>query len=66
MRNSNIHRWFGAVVALLLLIMPVLLADELSLFASWLLIYICWLIIIAMGQIKISPSSENKSKPKDQ
>jgi len=66
MKNSNTHRWFGAAIALLLLIMPVLLTDELSLLTNWLFTLICWLIIIAMSLIKMPPSLNNKSKPKDQ
>ncbi len=66
MKNSNIHRWLGATIALLVFIMPVLLADELSLLTNWLFTFICWLIIIAMSQIKITPAPDNKNKPKDQ
>ncbi len=66
MKNSNIHRWFGAAIALLLLIMPVLLADELSLLANWLFTFICWFLIIAIGLIKIPSLPRNKAKPKDQ
>jgi len=66
MKNFNIHRWLGATIALLVFIMPVLLADELSLLTNWLFTFICWLIIIAMSQIKITPAPDNKNKPKDQ
>lgn len=62
MRNSHIHRWFGAVIALLLLIMPVLLADEFSLFANWLLLFFCWMIVIVIGLILVPSSRSNNSK----
>jgi len=66
MINSNTLRWFGAAIALLLLIMPVLLTDELSLLANWLFTLICWLLIIVIGLLKIpSPQSPN-DKPKGQ
>ncbi|OUR62748.1 hypothetical protein A9Q74_03810 [Colwellia sp. 39_35_sub15_T18] len=66
MKNSNIHRWLGAVIALLVFIMPVLLADELSLLANWLFTFTCWLIVIAMGLIKVTPSPHSNTKQKGQ
>jgi len=64
MKNSNIHRWFGATIALLLLIMPVLLTDELSLLANWLLTLTCWLLIIVIGLLKAPYSNNTDDKPK--
>ncbi len=64
MMNSNIHRWFGAAIALLLLIMPVLLTDELSLLANWLFTLVCWLLIIAIGLLQVPTSQNGNEKPK--
>jgi len=64
MKNSNIYRWFGATIALLLLIMPVLLTDELSLLANWLLTLVCWLIIIIGASLKIPFTHNTNDKPK--
>ncbi len=49
MKSSNTYRWFGATIALLILMMPLLLTDELSLFVNWGVSFICWLIIIVIG-----------------
>lgn len=66
MKSSNIYRWFGAAIALLLLMMPVLLTDELSLFANWLLAFICWFIIIVIGLLKIPSEQTPNDKTKGQ
>lgn len=66
MMYSNIHRWFGAAIALLLLVMPVLLADELSLLENWLLTFICWLIIIVIGFVKSPYRYRSNDEPKGQ
>jgi len=66
MKNSNIHKWFGATIALLLLIMPVVLTDELSLLANWLFTLICWLFIIVIGSLKIPSAHNTNDKPKGQ
>ncbi len=66
MKNSNIHRWFGATIALLLFIMPVLLTDELSLLENWLLTLICWFFIIIIGFFKMPTSQSSNDKPKGQ
>lgn len=65
MKSSNTHRWLGATIALVLLIMPVLLADELSLLANWIFTFLCWLIVIAIGVLKIPCSHSNNDKQKE-
>jgi len=66
MNDSNIYRWFGAAIALLLLIMPVLLTDELSLLENWLFTLICWLFIIVIGLLKAPSQHNTNDKPKGQ
>jgi hypothetical protein len=66
MNKPHIYRWFAASIALLLLIMPVLLADELSLLTNWLFAYTCWLVIIAIGLIKTPSSRRKNTKSKGQ
>jgi len=65
MNDSNIQQWFIAAIALLLLIMPVLLADKLSLLASWLFTYVCWLAIIVFALFHSSTKSSDNNKSKE-
>lgn len=64
--NSSILRWFSATIALLLLIMPVLLSDELSLLANWIFTLICWFLILIIGQIKLPSVQNTDDKPEGQ
>ncbi len=47
MEKNTVLRWLLALSSFLIFLMPVLLADELSLLQKWLLIFICWVIVIA-------------------
>jgi hypothetical protein len=66
MKNNITYQWFGAIIALLIFIIPVLMADELSLLASWLLIFFCWLFIIAIFAFKATPSTNSTNKQQGQ
>ena len=63
LKKSNIHQWFSAAIAILLITMPVLLADELSLLANWFLAFACWFAIIAISFIKAPKTHHSKPKP---
>jgi|GEM_PF-6108138 len=52
MANNTTLRWLLAFSAFLVFFMPVLLADELTLFENWLLIFVCWLVVIAISAYK--------------
>jgi len=47
MEKNTVLRWLLALSSFLIFLMPVLLADELTLLQKWLLIFICWFIVIA-------------------
>lgn len=46
MGDKQTLRWLFAIITLLIFILPILLADELSLLASWLLIFVSWVLIV--------------------
>ncbi|NRA55494.1 MAG: hypothetical protein HRU23_15235 [Gammaproteobacteria bacterium] len=54
MKDHNVARWLGAIIALLVFMIPVLLTDVLSLMASWMLILFLWLLIIGIGVLETS------------
>jgi hypothetical protein len=47
MEKNTALRWLLAFSSFVIFLMPVLLADELTLLQNWLLIFTCWFIIIA-------------------
>lgn len=54
---------FLAILAFLAFIMPLVLADEVSLLANWLFIFISWTLVILLSAL--SPAqNENKSAKK--
>ena len=54
MKDHNVARWLGAIIALLVFMIPVLLTDVLSLMARWMLILFLWLLIIGIGVLETS------------
>ena len=54
MKDHNVARWLGAIIALLVFMIPVLLTDVLSQMASWMLILFLWLLIIGIGVLETS------------
>jgi len=65
MKNSKIYQWFKATIALLLLIMPAILTDELTLLENWLFTLFCWLIVIAFGSPFFSSTQSCNEKPQE-
>lgn len=62
MTNNKARLGFLAVLTFIVFIVPLLLADEVSLLTNWLFIFASWFIIIALSAL---PSNHSKSKKKD-
>lgn len=65
MEDKNALRWLFGVITFLIFILPILLADELSLFVSWLTIFISWFLVIAIAALKTknkNSTTNNKSQ----
>ena len=55
-------RSFLAVLTFIAFIVPLLLADEVSLLTNWLFIFISWSLIIFLAALQ-PPSTDNKTVP---
>ena len=62
MQDSAVLRWLLACLALLTFIMPVLLADELSLQVNWLLLFLSWFLLIFITAV-LSRLKKTKTPP---
>jgi hypothetical protein len=63
MKDKNALRWFFASISLFIFILPVFLADELSLLANWLVIFSCTFFIIMCAAARdIKPKPLNNSE----
>jgi uncharacterized membrane protein YhaH (DUF805 family) len=62
MSHDIAKRSFLAVLAFLAFIVPLILADEVSLLTNWLFIFISWLLIILLSAL-LSPTKEKTTDP---
>lgn len=64
--TKNIGRQaFLAILAFLVFIMPLVLADEVSLFANWLFIFISWSLVILLSALSPTQVDNNTAKKTD-
>jgi len=58
-------RAFLAILTFFLFLVPLILADEVSLFENWLFIYISWVIVILLAAIKPTRTEKQTSTNAD-
>lgn len=63
MTNNTGRQAFLALLTFIAFVVPLIIVDEISLFASWLYIFISWAMIILLSAL--STSKDKTSKPTD-
>ncbi|KGJ91028.1 hypothetical protein [Colwellia psychrerythraea] len=65
MSDNIARRGFLAVLTFIAFIVPLLLADEVSLFANWLYIFISWSLIILLAALQPAEDKNTTARHTD-